>query len=596
MNAGATRSFYTKRLEEVRKSLGKVRSAINLVSNTRLAIVIAGIVLAYFAWERTYLFYALPLAVIIFVALVQRHSRLFDQKVYFESLVRICENELRALDGDFSAFDAGREFVDPHHHYTHDLDIFGDASLYQALTRCNTIGGRRRLAEMLSVLPESAPIVNERQQAVRELAAFHDIRHEVQARGMVINEMASERSQLEEWTRHKPFLYGKKIYPIVLTFVPALTIGLLGISFVVDGAGRLFWISAIAQWIFLGFHLKKINAFHQYVSRKKEIISRYARILEAVEGRVFQSSLLRGMASEARDAHKKLSGLATLTGALDARLNSMTNIVVNSLVMYDMQLVIRLEKWKEENAGRLVSWLAVVDEIEVLSSFGTFAFNNPDFNYPHLNMDRRFVASSMGHPLISSHERVVNDVALDSERAIMIVTGANMAGKSTFLRTLGVNVVLALNGAPVCAAHFDCPVIGICSGMRTADSLHDHQSYFYAELNRLRFIMNELSRGKELLVLLDEILKGTNSKDKQTGSVALVRQLVNRRLLLVVATHDLALGELEKEFPGKISNYCFEARIENDELSFDYKLKPGVAKNLNATFLMKKMGIIPQSD
>jgi DNA mismatch repair ATPase MutS len=175
----------------------------------------------------------------------------------------------------------------------------------------------------------------------------------------------------------------------------------------------------------------------------------------------------------------------------------------------------------------------------------------------------------------------------------MIITGANMAGKSTFLRTLGVNIVLALNGAPVCSSSFHCPVISMRSGMRTADSLQDHQSYFYAELDRLKSIMDELRAGKPLLILLDEILKGTNSTDKQAGSIALVRQLLSYPCLALIATHDLALGDLEKEYPDRVKNYCFEPTIENDQLSFDYKLKQGLAQKMNATFLMKKMGIIP---
>jgi DNA mismatch repair ATPase MutS len=200
----------------------------------------------------------------------------------------------------------------------------------------------------------------------------------------------------------------------------------------------------------------------------------------------------------------------------------------------------------------------------------------------------------MTHPLIPESERVYNDMGIGPNDSVMIITGANMAGKSTFLRTLGVNMVLALNGAPVCASEFICPLIEIRSGMRTADSLKDHQSYFYAELNRLKGIMDELRSDKPLLILLDEILKGTNSNDKQAGSISLVKQLLPHPCLALIATHDLALGDLEKEYPDRIKNYCFEATITDDQLFFDYKLNPGVAKNMNASFLMKKMGIIPK--
>src|SRR5690606_17581719 len=254
--------------------------------------------------------------------------------------------------------------------------------------------------------------------------------------------------------------------------------------------------------------------------------------------------------------------------------------------------VYRLEKWKEGNATQLFEWLAAVHETEVVVSLATFAFNHPGYFFPRVNHERRLSAKGLGHPLLPEEVRVVNDITLDQKSSVMIVTGANMAGKSTFLRSLGVNMVLALAGAPVCANEFDCPFVDLRSGMRTADSLKENQSYFYAELDRLKSIMDELRRGTPLFILLDEILKGTNSNDKQAGSIELVKQLVNYPCLVVIATHDLVLGELANSFPDRIANYSFEATIENDHLSFDYKLKRGVAQTMNATFLMKKMGII----
>jgi DNA mismatch repair ATPase MutS len=236
-----------------------------------------------------------------------------------------------------------------------------------------------------------------------------------------------------------------------------------------------------------------------------------------------------------------------------------------------------------------------VSETDVLCSFGTFTINHPNFTFPSIASGQKIIATALAHPLISEEEVITNDVTIGSPQSVMIITGANMAGKSTFLRTLGVNVVLALNGAPVCASSFACPIIHLRSGMRTADSLQDHQSYFYAELHRLKTIMDELQSGKPLLILLDEILKGTNSTDKQAGSIALVKQLIKHNCLALIATHDLALGELEKEFPQIIKNYCFEPTIENDQLTFDYKLKDGIATKMNATFLMRKMGIIPSN-
>jgi DNA mismatch repair ATPase MutS len=303
--------------------------------------------------------------------------------------------------------------------------------------------------------------------------------------------------------------------------------------------------------------------------------------------------LLRSHGEKANNADVKVKKLASLVYALDARMNAMTSIFTNSFLLYDLNCIYRLEKWKDENSANLESWLDTVSDLEVLNGFSTFSFNHQSFTFPKIHDQLNISATELGHPLIKPEECVANDFLIGNGPTVLIITGANMAGKSTFLRTVGINLVLALNGSSVSAKTFSCPVINLRTGMRTADSLKDHQSYFYAELNRLKGIMDELRRNIPLLILLDEILKGTNSTDKQAGSIALVKQLLPHPCLAIIATHDLALGDLQTEFPAKVKNYCFEANIENDQLSFDYKLKQGLATKMNATFLMKKMGIIP---
>ncbi|HEX6224303.1 MAG TPA: hypothetical protein VFZ52_07830 [Chryseolinea sp.] len=351
---------------------------------------------------------------------------------------------------------------------------------------------------------------------------------------------------------------------------------------------------ALSQWAILGFHSKKVSDFHEYISKKKNILEKYGRLLHLFRQETFTSEVLKKLTSHAQEADEKVESLATLVSYLNARLNFLTNLVVNSLLLYDLQCVYRLEKWKAENSAHVTQWLDVISEAEFLCSMGTFAFNHPSFIFPDITQELAINAEGLGHPLISEKDCVTNDVYVGKGQKVLIITGANMAGKSTFLRTSGVNLVLALAGAPVYAKVFSCPIINLRSGMRTADSLKDHQSYFYAELDRLKGIMDELRSDKPLLILLDEILKGTNSTDKQSGSIALVKQLLPHPCLAMIATHDIVLGDLESQFPGNIKNYHFEASIEDDQLSFDYKLKPGIAQTMNATFLMKKMGIIPR--
>lgn len=587
-------SFYSKRKAEFSARLETVTKKINLISNMRLLVAFLFIVLFYFGYSQTSLLYGLLPISIVFAMLVKRHAKLFDEKTHLENLVNLNRSEIQALSGDLSAFRAGSEFMNAHHPYSYDLDIFGDGSLFQFINRSSTISGIKKIAQRLTIPLSSATEIKSNQEAISELAGTTDFRQHFQASGMEIDEQAKDRDQLMQWMTQPSFLYGRPWYRFVLIVIPLITVALfLGWIFISNDFRPWSILLAAFQWAFLGFHLKKVNAFHDYISRKKTILQKYSRLLFYLEQEKFLSSLMEALSEKAQDAGQKVQSLASLVHGLDARLNSMTSIFVNSLVLYDLQFVYRLEKWKEQHAADLHTWLEAVSDTELLCSFATFAHNHQHFSYPVIHSELSIVAKGLGHPLIPEGECVKNDCGIGREQSVLIVTGANMAGKSTFLRSIGTNVVLALNGAPVFAEEFYCPIIHLRTGMRTADSLKDHQSYFYAELDRLKGIMDDLRRDIPLLILLDEILKGTNSTDKQTGSIALVKQLLPHPCLAVIATHDLTLGELEKEFPDRIKNFCFEATIENDQLSFDYKLKAGLARNMNATFLMKKMGIIP---
>lgn len=594
MTTAALDTFYTQRRAAFAASLTTLRRKIDNVSNVRLATAVLFLIVLYvgLAKDTVYLYGALAL-LLAFIALVKYHAQLFDQGVHLENLVGLNEGERKSLTGDHSAFPSGIEFTDPHHPYTHDLDIFGEDSLFQAVNRCNTLSGKKKFAHRLAYPLPSAPEIVAYQQAVQALAGATDFRQHFQAAGMRADEKAGDREQLEAWLKQPAFLYGKALYRYGLVIMPAVTVLLVIASFFVAQAKPWAILFALSQWAFLGFHVRKVNAFHDSISRKKNILRKYARLLHEMQRERFDAPLLQQLFLQAHEADVHVRTLAARVSALDARLNAMTMLVMNSLFLYDLRCVYRLEQWKAQHAGQLIPWLEAIRETEVLCSLGTFAFNHPAFCYATIQEKLAIEVKALGHPLISTYERVDNDLSVGARQSVLIITGANMAGKSTFLRTIGINLVLALNGAPVCAEAFRCPVIGLRTGMRTADSLKDHQSYFYAELNRLKTIMDELRQDRPLLILLDEILKGTNSTDKQAGSIAVVKQLLPHPCLALIATHDLALGELEHEYTEQVKSYCFEATIENDQLSFDYKLKPGLAQKMNATFLMKKMGIIP---
>ncbi len=586
-------SFYQKRIESFESSLTTIRKKINRISNGRLLTAAVFLVLLYLAFNNPWYSVLLLPVLLLFIILLKKHSRCFEIKVHLENLCRVNQIELQTLSGVFGELQSGHEFIDAQHPYSHDLDIFGEGSLYQALNRCHTVHGKKSMAERLSKPLATRAAIEEQQEAIKELGERTDLRQHVQAAGKEINEQASDHTELLKWLHHKPFVYGSSVFKYVLFIFPILTLSAIAGAWFVPLLKPVAIILALVQWTILGFQLKKVNAFHEYISRKKYILEKYAHILRYLQEEKFSSPVLANMAAHAHQASTKINDLAELVSALNARQNAMTNLVVNSLLLYDLQCVYRLEKWKDQNIQTLPTWLNMISELEVLCSMGTFSFNHPHFVYPTIHESIQIESVNLGHPLLQPNECVPNTITIGGTQSILIITGANMAGKSTFLRTVGVNMVLALSGAPVCATNFACPVIQMRSGMRTADSLKDHQSYFYAELNRLKSIIDELQNNKPLLILLDEILKGTNSTDKQAGSTALVKQLRHYTCLTLLATHDLALGELAQEHPDYIKNFCFEANIENDQLSFDYKLKPGLAQKMNATFLMKKMGIIP---
>jgi hypothetical protein len=593
MNQKQLISFYDERRTKFIALLEAVNAKINIISNARIITALIFIVLVYLAFSEIYLSFLAFVFVIIFAVLVQRHSKLFEEKVHFENLKKVNTWEMQALMGDLSSFASGSEFVDTLHPYAHDLDIFGESSLFQSINRANTIDGKNEMAKLLLSPLDTTEEILARQNAARELTADVDFRQHLQAAGLEIKEQKHDRAQLLEWLRQPAILYSKPYVKAVLIIVPILTVSCVFATFFVSTVKPLAILLALGQWAVLGFYIKRVNAFHEYISQKKSILEKYAHILHFLQGGEFTSPLLRDITVQATKADIRIKSLASRVSAFNARLNAMMNLVVNSLLMYDLQCVYSLEEWKSKNSANLKLWLDVISRSEVLSSMGTFSFNHPSFTYPTIEESLTIEAHDLGHPLIPEDENISNDVSIGNSQTIIIITGANMAGKSTFLRSLGVNLVLALSGAVVCARSFHCPVINIRTGMRTADSLKEHQSYFYAELNRLKAIMEDLRSDKPLVILLDEILKGTNSRDKQLGSIALVKQLIPHPCLAVIATHDLALGELERDYSNKIKNFCFEATIENDKLSFDYKLRPGVAQQMNATYLMEKMGIIP---
>jgi DNA mismatch repair ATPase MutS len=324
-------------------------------------------------------------------------------------------------------------------------------------------------------------------------------------------------------------------------------------------------------------------------------LKQFAEQLDVVEKASFSATTLKELQQSLHTgpvtASKLIAGLRSRFGYLDYFFNIFVSPLLNGLFLFHVHVLYALDKWKKENRRNVQKWLDAVGEMEAMSCFANFSFNNPGFVYPDLSAEEDMHALDLGHPLISPAKRINNNISFSAQKFI-VLTGSNMSGKSTFLRTLGINLILARAGSSVCASQYRFYPYDVYVSMRITDSLQDSESLFYAELKRLHTIIAHISAGNKTFIILDEILRGTNSNDKHNGTVGLIRKLISRNACGIIATHDLSVALLAKEFPALISDKCFESEIINDELIFDYKIKEGVCTKLSASFLMKKMGII----
>lgn len=563
-------------------------------SFVRLAYFFLGILLLIYLWTIIQ-WYALILATIFlfsFAKLVKWHLDLQKRKNHFEALAKVNQWEQSFLKGDYSVFHAGKEFADPNHPYTVDLDIFGDYSFFQHINRCSTTMGHHRLADYLKA-PATVDQIQERQTAIRELSELLDWRQDFQAYGLQTEDSMKHIKNLKLWLADPPFMSSNKLLKTSLYIIPFIVaLGVyLWIFYIPWPAALLFFLPSL---YILRKTLEQVNTAHVQTTHAEKILSKYARLMEHIEQREFESPKLQALRNvflaENQLASKRLKRLSYLIAQLNLRYNAFA-FLLNIFALWDLHWVWRLEKWKMAQKEALPKWFDALAEFEALSSFSTLLYNRPDWIFPSIGEAALFDASALGHPLIDQAVRVNNSIQIPTGGHIKLVTGSNMAGKSTFLRTVGLNIVLAMTGSPVCAEKLSMPILQVYTSMRTQDALHESTSSFYAELKRLKTIIEAVEARNDAFFLLDEILKGTNSNDRHTGSKALISQLIKSQGSGIIATHDLELGALEAKSNGSVENLCMEVEVKNDELIFDYTIKKGVSQSFNATHLMRNMGI-----
>lgn len=593
-------NHYTERLSLTEGQLQQVKKQIFRISMLRLALFIAGIAGLYFFFNQTtLLIICICLTFLPLFILVKIHNRFFIRKEWLETQARIIQEELQALSGDYSSFEDGKEYVNPEHPYSFDLDIFGRRSLFQSINRTCTFFGKDRLAKWLQNHLHKKTSIEKRQEMVREISEHTLFREQFRVAGLVHHGQSSDGEKIQAWSQSpaqylhagwvKAFIWGVPVINSLLLITSLIgwtSFSCLGLSFGI--------------FLVLSFGIiKRATYIQETYGKQLKSLNGYARLIALAKAEDWKSAgmleLMERFNLNGQSPVQALQQLSKELDRLDLRNNQFLYVLLEGSIFFQLQEIVRIERWKVRYGQYISEWLETVGELDALCSLGTFAYNHPQYTYPELTEKPFcFLATQMGHPLMPVSQCVKNDATIPSRPFFLIITGANMAGKSTYLRTIGVNYLLACVGATVCCERLKLHPNQLITSLRTSDSLSDNESYFFAELKRLKRIIDLLNQGQQLFIILDEILKGTNSMDKQKGSFDLIRQFMQLKANGIIATHDLLLGSLIKQFPEEIRNYCFEADIKDNELTFSYKLREGVAQNMNACFLMKKMGIILQ--
>ena len=553
-----------------------------------------------------------------FVLVQKAHNKTQFLRDYFFQLIGVNEKETLRLDLELSSLDDGQEFINANHIYTGDLGIFGHYSLYQLLNRTTTEFGKDTLAAWLQA-PANKAVIGQRQESVRELSDELEWRQGLEALGAVSLNIENSIKDLVAWMQGPIFFRSKKRRRLTFMrmFITLMSFVALGYFFLNIKA---FFISLVSpdnsEWLTYilptllvttinFFILRKFSAMAEDIITKSQNSPSYLlglkKLFYHLEKGKFQAELLSQLQKPFTSSTKPASELIyKLHNVLDlfhlrGTSKGISGIAIyqllNSFFLLDIYCLVALDKWKEGYGKRLPVWVKSLGDLEALSSLAGFHFSNPAFVFPNITDKRQYLSfREAGHPLIPAQERVANDFVLTGPGDIGLITGSNMAGKSTFLRTLGINTVLALLGAPVCASKADLSELHVFTSMKTQDNLAAGVSSFYAELRRIKQLLDYVDGKKQVLFLLDEVLKGTNSTDKHRGTLSLLRQLSGLPASGLVTTHDLAIGKLLGDHE-HISNYSFHSSIEDGKIAFDYKIKDGICQEFNASQLMKAMGI-----
>lgn len=593
-----TEQFYQQQADRLAEQEKNAASKVGVVSWGRVLVFLAGAALAYYFFSdgnMAFGFIAILVFYALFLVVLKWHQRL---DFNYQQLVLLRQFNLQEIDrlhGRLAAFDGGSEFINPTHPYTSDLDIFGSSSLFQLLNRAVSRIGKHRLAQWLQHAA-SINIIHQRQEAVQELTQQVDWLQTFLVLPRYYRQAAAPATEFIAWMRQHTNFYQRHSYMKVLIWLlPILTMAAI-VAWFNGVSGYVPSFLLLVQYL-LGYKYRvEREAYYENSMAMYEAVRGYTRQLQHLESHTFTSGLLQNLQSKLVTAGGKASvavgKLSTIIDYFSWRLSTLMSFFLNTVLMWDFIWMYRLEQWKQRHLAQLEQAVEVLAETEALASIACYQHAHPAYAIPQLSTQPfEFMAQALAHPLIFSVAPVTNDFTMAGIGQTIVVTGSNMSGKTTFLRTIGINMVLALMGAPACARNLILAPAQVYTAMRTVDNLAENTSSFYAELKRLRVLLELTAQERPVFYLLDEILKGTNSRDRHQGAMALIRQLHKRNASGLISTHDLELGAMEQELAGSVHNYSFNSDIIGDEIKFDYKLQRGLCRSFNASKLMQLMGI-----
>ncbi|EHK2356413.1 MAG: DNA mismatch repair protein MutS [Clostridium perfringens] len=588
------KDIYEKRIEEYSSALKRLKRDYNIISALRLVVSLSILFFIYYAYSIGSISFGIILFLlnsILFLYLAKVHEGIVNKISKREALIDVNKKEILRLEGKWREFnDLGEEYLDNKHPFINDLDIFGKNSLFQWINETGTVYGREKLSHLLKLeeLPNKEEILL-RQEALKELSKKVDFRHEFIA--SLKDKKGKKEKYLGEWLKEG----SKSISPllnILRIIMPVINIGitiLVGMNII---SWQILLISLVISYGILKLGNKEVIKGLNIFEDLKYRIKTYVEALELIEKENFQSNIIQGIKSNldmnGKSASKELKSLEKITSWLYDRGNAFY-LLLNCYLLWDYQILSKLEKWKSSNKDEFYKWMISLGDFEALVSLAGFTYNNHGWATPKINDDYTLKGKNLSHPMLGE-KGVGNSFDINKDKRVILITGSNMSGKSTFLRTVGFNCILAYLGLPVKGESFEVPILKVYTCMRTGDNLEESISSFYAEILRIKIIVEGVKRGEKILFLLDEIFKGTNSLDRHEGAEILINQLLEGNTLGLVSTHDFELCDMEKK-DSTIQNYNFREYYDNNKLKFDYILRKGVSQTRNARYLMKMAGI-----